>query len=186
MTWKVVEKFVSFLTECAQVVLAPLTFLYHNLEHWHATGLHTEPQSLLTLPSWLCICSHHHHNKKFTDDTICIDDESVYSAQVQNLVRWCSANLSLITRKTKELIIHFRGSQDEDFDLFFYEQWQCGACIKFKVIEHAHLWGPIMVNQHEALLKKAQQWLLFSRVLKKLASPNRLLWTITAAIQGAS
>ena len=55
---------------------------------------------------------------KFADDTTVIglisnNDESAYREEVQHLTVWCANNnLALNTKKTKELIVDYRKSND--------------------------------------------------------------------------
>lgn len=79
-------------------------------------------------------------------------------------------NLLLNTGKTKELIIDFRRSQDEDYTVIFIsvervERVERGSSIRFLGVYIADdlTWA----TNATAQLKKAQHWLFFLRTLKK-------------------
>ena len=109
---------------------------------------------------------------KFADDTTVIgliseDDESAYRDEVQKLTVWCSDNnLSLNTTKTKELILDYRRQSADPAPLHIN-----GDCVKkvhiFKFLG-THLTDDLSWSADTSeTVKKAQQRLLFLRVLRK-------------------
>uniref|UniRef100_A0A8C6PWZ8 Smoothelin b n=1 Tax=Nothobranchius furzeri TaxID=105023 RepID=A0A8C6PWZ8_NOTFU len=163
----------DFLTNRPQTVrLGPHLFSTRTLSTGSPQGcvLSTLLYSLYTHD-----CSPTHNNTliiKFADDTTVVGliskgDEAEYREEVLKLAAWCSEhNLSLNTKKTKELIVDFRRHSTDLAPLYIN-----GECV-----ERVHTFRFIGVlisaeiswaENISAVIKKAQQRLHFLKVLRK-------------------
>ncbi|XP_059807146.1 uncharacterized protein LOC132381625 isoform X4 [Hypanus sabinus] len=120
---------------------------------------------------------------KFTDDTTEIGlisnrDKSAYRTEVQNLVSWCSENnLSLNTAKTKELIINFGKSQDDEYAPVFINGDTVERVSSFRFLG-IHISEDLTWSTNTTtIVKKAQQRLFFLRTLKTAGLPEQMLVT---------
>uniref|UniRef100_A0A669B499 Reverse transcriptase domain-containing protein n=1 Tax=Oreochromis niloticus TaxID=8128 RepID=A0A669B499_ORENI len=130
-------------------------------------------------------CSPTHNNTliiKFADDTTVVGliskgDEADYREEVLKLAAWCSENnLALNTKKTKELIVDFRRHNTDLAPLYIN-----GECVE-RV--HTFWFLGVLISADiswteniSAVVKKAQQWLHFLRVLRKYKLNSNLLLT---------
>ncbi len=116
----------------------------------------------------------------FADDTTVVrlitgGDESAYRQEVQKLSEWCSVNnLILNTTKTKELTRDFRKHNKNLQPLFVN-----GECVErvhsFKFLG-IHITDCLSWSTNtSAVVKKAQQRLHFSRILRKNNWSDKLL-----------
>uniref|UniRef100_A0A669EXY2 Reverse transcriptase domain-containing protein n=1 Tax=Oreochromis niloticus TaxID=8128 RepID=A0A669EXY2_ORENI len=130
-------------------------------------------------------CSSTHNNTliiKFADDTTVVGliskgDEAEYREEVLKLAAWCSENnLTLNTKKTKELIVDFRRHSTDLAPLHIN-----GECVE-RV--HTFRFLGVLISADiswteniSAVVKKAQQRLHFLRVLRKYKLNSNLLLT---------
>lgn len=99
------------------------------------------------------------------------NDESI---EVQNLVRWCSMNhLTLNRGETKELIIDFRRSWDDDDNASIYinrDRVQRASSFRILGIQ-------ISKNISMDTAEEDTSTAVLLRMLKKLASPQQVMLT---------
>lgn len=101
-------------------------------------------------------------------------DESAYRAEVQNLASWGSENnLFLNIAKTKELIINFRRSQDDEYAPVFINGARVERVSSFRFLG-THISDDLMWSSNTmALVKKAQQLRFFPEdAEKRRATPT--------------
>uniref|UniRef100_A0A3B3D318 Reverse transcriptase domain-containing protein n=1 Tax=Oryzias melastigma TaxID=30732 RepID=A0A3B3D318_ORYME len=147
------------------------------------------PQGCVLSPLLYCLytydCSPAHHNNriiKFADDTTVVGlisrgEESAYREEVLKLATWSSENnLTLNTKKTREVIIDFRKHSPDPAPLH----------INGELVERVHtirFLGVLISDDLSwtanitAVIKKAQQRLHFLRVLRKNRLCTNLLLT---------
>lgn len=119
---------------------------------------------------------------KYADDTTVIglvtnDNECAYREEVQRLLSWCSDNnLSLNTKKTKELIIDFTRRGGGHVPLLINgETVERVTSFKFLGVHMSE--DTSWTANTTALVKKAQQRLYFLRSLRKVKLNKDLLVT---------
>ncbi|KAK0141318.1 putative RNA-directed DNA polymerase from transposon BS [Merluccius polli] len=138
--------------------------------NWIKSFLTSRPQSVRLGP---------HHSSTITLSTvvglICNGDETAYRAEVRKLLSWGSDNnLTLNVHKTKEFIMDFRKIRQDHTPLLINgEQVETVNTFRFlgTHISADHSW----THNIRVLVKKAQQWLHFLRVLRKNNLDTKLL-----------